>query len=134
MLLWRGYKIYFYDEEDGRDYVGEFLEDLAKEDPELTVYIMETFFERIENGVGIPYEWTKGKNPTLKKLQDDLWEYRESSKKLRKMIRIYFGADDKAKTIVFVNAHFKKGDKDQSREIRTALRRFRDYEKRRRII
>ncbi len=134
MLLWREYKIYFYDEEDGRDYVGEFLESLAKEDPEQAVCIVETFFERIENGVGIPYEWAKGKNPTLKKLQDNLWEYRERSKKLRKTIRIYFGVDGEAKTIVFVNAHFKKGDKDQSREIQTALRRFRDYKKRRGII
>lgn len=127
LLLWRGYRIYFYDEEDGRDYVGDFMDKLAQKDPQTACEIFSGFFERIEKGTGLPEEWAKGKNPRLKKIQNDFWEYRHRSKRLRKIVRIYFGVDEKARTIILLNAHFKKGKKDQDREVATALKRFNKY-------
>jgi len=131
LLLWRGYKIYFYDKESNRDYVGDFMVELAEQDWRTAQEILSGFFERIENGTGLPREWISGRSPRLKKIQDDFWEYRHRSRKLGKIIRIYFGVDEKTKSIIILNAHFKKGRKDQNREMKTALKRFSRYKSRR---
>ena len=95
LVLWLGYSIYFYDEEDGRDYVGDFIDSLARQDGRVAAEIMNLLFRRLSNGEGIPVEWTKGSRPKVKTLSNrDIFEYRGRSSKLRKEIRVYFGCTD----------------------------------------
>ncbi len=44
ILLWSNYKIYFYDEDNGTDYVGDFMDELADEDEEKVSEIFLGFF------------------------------------------------------------------------------------------
>lgn len=133
LLLWRGYKVYSYDEDNGIDYVGDFLEKLAIVDEKETRQITRYFIERLEKGIGLPSEWTRGQNPKLKDLgkkvkkNKNLWEYRGKSKSKKLLIRIYFGADKPNKKIVLLDAHFKKDNKHQKRELETVRKRWQRY-------
>ena len=69
LLLWRGYKIYFYDKESNRDYVGDFMVELAEQDWRTAQEILSGFFERIENGTGLSREWISGRSPRLKRFK-----------------------------------------------------------------
>lgn len=132
LVLWLGYGIYFYDEEDGRDYVGDFIDSLARQDGRIAAEIMNLLFRRLNNGEGIPVEWTKGSRPKVKPLSNrDIFEYRGRSSKLRKEIRVYFGVHRSSKTIVFVEANFKTSNAEQKRHIEVAENRFRTYVKKR---
>lgn len=119
ILLWSNYKIYFYDEDNGTDYVGDFMNELADEDEEKASEIFLGFFERIENGIGIPSEWKskKVKKLNLNKNVDEIWEYRDKSSKNQKLIRIYFGICKKRKILVFLDGHFKENNEKQKRKI-----------------
>ncbi len=132
LVLWLGYGIYFYDEEDGRDYVGDFIDSLARQDRRIAAEIVNLLFRRLNNGEGIPIEWTKGSRPKIKPLSNrDIFEYRGRSSKLRKEIRVYFGVHRLSKTIVFVEANFKTNNAEQNRHIEVAESRFRTYAKKR---
>jgi N-glycosylase/DNA lyase len=133
LVLWLGYSIYFYDEEDGRDYVGNFIDSLANQDGRIALEIVNLLFRRLSNGEGVPVEWTKGIRPKVKPLSNrDIFEYRRRSSKLRKEIRVYFGVHRSSKTIVFVEASFKTSNAEQKRHIELAERRFRTYIKKHR--
>ena len=132
LVLWLGYSIYFYDEEDGRDDVGDFIDSLARQDGRVAAEIMNLLFRRLSNGEGIPVEWTKGSRPKVKTLSNrDIFEYRGRSSKLRKEIRVYFGVHRPSKTIVFVEASFKTSDAEQKRHIEISESRFKACIKRR---
>ena len=130
LVLWLGYSIYFYDEEDGRDYVGDFIDSLARQDGRIAAEIVNLLFRRLNNGEGIPVEWTKGSRPKVKPLSNrEMFEYRGRSSKLKKEIRVYFGVHRSSKTIVFVEASFKTSNAEQKRHIEVAESRFRTYVK-----
>ncbi len=129
LLLWKEYEVYFYDEDKETDYVGDFLERLAVEDIDKMHEIFRFFLERLGKGIGIPIEWTKGKNPKLKHLEGDLWEYRDRSNKTKRLIRMYFGVEKREKRIIFLGAHFKEDKKEQERELHTIRERWKKYKK-----
>ncbi len=126
IFLWENYGIYFYDEDDGTDYVGDFMEELTKSDPEKALEIFQDFFEKIKNGIGLPIEYARGYRK-LKDLRGDLWEYREKSQKIKRLIRIYFGIDKENKIIILLGGQFKHDDKEQRRELTIIRKRFDTY-------
>ncbi len=132
LVLWLEYGIYFYDEEDGRDYVGDFIDSLAWQDGRIAAEIVNLLFRRLNKGEGIPIEWTKGSRPKIKPISNrDIFEYRGRSSRLRKEIRVYFGVHRSSKTIVFLEANFKTNNAEQNRHIEVAESRFRIYVKKR---
>ncbi len=85
--MWKGYKVYFYDEDNGTNYVEKFLESLSYKDADEAAKIILYFFEPLQKGKGLPMEWAHGKNPKLKSLNkknEDLWEYRDKSRLSKK--------------------------------------------------
>lgn len=128
LLLWKDYSVYLYDEDTNRDYVGDFIQELAKSDPSTTENIVN-IIERLLGGKGLQAEMLKGKKPKIKKVEqgDKLYELREHSSKLRKQLRIYFSVDSKNKKIVFLNACFKSDDKRQDKDIKLAVSRYQKY-------
>ncbi|MCW1300785.1 MAG: hypothetical protein OH363_05795 [Candidatus Parvarchaeota archaeon] len=57
--------------------------------------------------------------PKLKQLKNNkgLWEYRDKSTRVKKLIRIYFGVDEGNKEIIVIDANYKQDDKHQSKEL-----------------
>jgi len=128
IFLWEKYDIYSYDEDDESDYVGDFMEELNRKDPDKATEIFQDFFEKIKNGIGVPVDWShSGKK--LKKLQENLWEYRDRSPKIRCLIRIYFGIDEKNRKIILLDGQLKHDNKDQRRKIETVEKRWNAYKK-----
>ncbi len=129
LLLWKDYSVYLYDEAIARDYVGEFVNDLAELDLAKANYIFQDIIEKLQEGKGLPAEMLKGKKPKIKKVEqgDKLYELREYSTQLRKQIRIYFLIDSNNKKVVFLNACFKSDNKKQDRDIKVAISRQREY-------
>ncbi|SHF25542.1 Phage derived protein Gp49-like [Marinitoga hydrogenitolerans DSM 16785] len=127
MWLWENYTVYFYDEKNGKNYIEKFIEELSKLDAGKMAEIMNVFFDRIENGIGIPYDFIK--NKTIKELKGNnkIYEYRNRSSKLKKQIRIYFCVDDFQKHIIILHAAFKENKKSQQNDIKVAERRKKDY-------
>ncbi|HQQ49507.1 MAG TPA: type II toxin-antitoxin system RelE/ParE family toxin, partial [Methanofastidiosum sp.] len=125
LLLWKDYSVYLYDEAIARDYVGEFVNDLAELDLAKANYIFQDIIEKLQEGKGLPAEMLKGKKPKIKKVEqgDKLYELREYSTQLRKQIRIYFLIDSNNKKVVFLNACFKSDNKKQDRDIKVAISR-----------
>jgi len=125
LVRWENYSVYFFDEDDGSNYVGDFIYNLYKSDREAAERILKLFFKRLGEGRGVTQEFI------VKHIKDissmDIFEYKDKSTLLKKQIRIYFGAHRKTKTIVFVCAGFKKGKAEQSRDIETAHRRYKRY-------
>jgi len=128
LLLWKEFSVYLFDEDTNRDYVGDFIQELAKSDPSTTENIVN-IIERLLGGKGLQAEMLKGKKPKIKKVEqgDKLYELREYSTQLRKQLRIYFSVDSKNKKIVFLNACFKSDDKRQDKDIKLAVSRYQKY-------
>ena len=130
IFYWHDYSVYFFDEDTDTDYVGDFMEDLMRVDKFKALEILSLFFERLEEGRGIPESWFKGKNPKVKDLKgkaDALFEYRDFSDEVNLPIRIYFAPDKYDKMLVFLDAHFKRDDSDQNRRVKVAYKRWRAY-------
>ena len=129
LLLWKDYSVYLYDEAIARDYVGEFVNDLAELDLAKANYIFQDIIEKLQEGKGLPAEMLKGKKPKIKKVEqgDKLYELREYSTQLRKQIRIYFSIDSNNKKVVFLNACFKSDDTRQDKDIKLAISRYQKY-------
>lgn len=128
LLLWKEFSVYLFDEDTNRDYVGDFIQELAKSDPSTTENIVN-IIERLLGGKGLQAEMLKGKKPQIKKVEqgDKLYELREYSTQLRKQIRIYFSIDSNNKKVVFLNACFKSDDKRQDKDIKLAVSRYQKY-------
>ena len=128
LLLWKEFSVYLFDEDTNRDYVGDFIQELAKSDPSTTENIVN-IIERLLGGKGLQAEMLKGKKPKIKKVEqgDKLYELREYSTQLRKQIRIYFSIDSNNKKVVFLNACFKSDDKRQDKDIKLAVSRYQKY-------
>ena len=128
LLLWKEFSVYLFDEDTNRDYVGDFIQELAKSDPSTTENIVN-IIERLLGGKGLQAEMLKGKKPKIKKVEqgDKLYELREYSTQLRKQLRIYFSVDSKNKKIVFLNACFKSDDTRQDKDIKLAISRYQKY-------
>ncbi|NLT45761.1 MAG: hypothetical protein GXX80_09685 [Thermotogaceae bacterium] len=125
LVRWENYSVYFFDEDDGSDYVGDFIDNLYRSDIQTAERILKLFFKRLSEGKGITQE---GYDKHITSLTaSDIFEYRDKSTLLKKQIRIYFGVHRKTKTIVFVCAGFKKSKAEQSRDIETAQRRYKRY-------
>lgn len=133
LFLWKDYEVYFYDEDNGTNYVRDFLDELVNEDLKIAHEIERYFIERLEKGIGIQMEWTRGKNPKLKDLgkkvkkNKNLWEYRNKSTTTKRLIRIYFGVDKSTKKIILLDAHFKENNAHQNRELETVRKRWKQY-------
>jgi len=128
LLLWKEFSVYLFDEDTNRDYVGDFIQELAKSDPSTTENIVN-IIERLLGGKGLQAEMLKGKKPKIKKVEqgDKLYELREYSTQLRKQLRIYFSVDSKNKKVVFLNACFKSDDTRQDKDIKLAISRYQKY-------
>ena len=128
LLLWKEFSVYLFDEDTNRDYVGDFIQELAKSDPSTTENIVN-IIERLLGGKGLQAEMLKGKKPKIKKVEqgDKLYELREYSTQLRKQLRIYFSIDSNNKKVVFLNACFKSDDTRQDKDIKLAISRYQKY-------
>ena len=128
LLVWKGFSVYLFDEAIGRDYVGDFIQELAKSDPS-TVENIVYFVERLQKRKGLQAEMLKGKKPKIKEiaLGNKLYEFREFSSCLKKHIRVYFSIDEKRKRVVFLSACFKSDNKKQDRDIKVAISRQKEY-------
>jgi len=127
IIYWNKYSAYFFHEK--RAFVGGFMDELVEKDSEKAVEIMSLFFDRLENGRGLPDMWFKD-GPKLKKVKYkslSLFEYRNFSDVVNLPVRIYFVPDKKNKVLVFLDAHFKNDDKDQQKHIKIAYNRWRIY-------
>ena len=128
LLLWKGFSVYLFDEDIGRDYVEDFFLELAKSDASTAENIVN-FIEKFREGKGVPSEMIKGKKPKIKEiaLGNKLYEFREFSTGLKKHIGVYFSIDDKRKRVVFLSACFKSDNKKQDRDIKVAISRQKEY-------
>lgn len=126
--IWVGYTVYFYDEDNGKNYFKQFLSEVEPyENLYHSVLRFLYLIELVDNGKGIETEIIK--TTEFKKLKgyEALWEYRIKDGKSKKLVRIYFGVLEELKKIVILNAHFKSNDKDQEREIKVAEERYKRY-------
>ncbi|QTA38515.1 type II toxin-antitoxin system RelE/ParE family toxin [Thermosipho ferrireducens] len=131
-FYWKSYKLYYFDEDNGKNYVLEFLETIAENDKAIVIDFLTNFADKIDEGKGIPSEMFE--QEIIKKLESSsgrLYEYRARSKKLRKVIRIYFGVVKQHKIIVLLSGHFKKGKNEQQKEINDAEKRLKRFIRRR---
>jgi N-glycosylase/DNA lyase len=125
LVRWKDYKVYFFDEDDGSNYVGDFIDNLYRSDIQTAERILKLFIKRLSEGKGITQECYDEHITSL--TVSDIFEYKDRSATLRNQIRIYFGAHRKTKTIVFVCAGFKKSKAEQNRDIETAQKRYKRY-------
>lgn len=124
--LWENYTIYFFDEDNGKNYIKDFFILLAKRDADKVAQIFKEFFDRIEEGIGISSDYFKSKR--IKHLKNEIfYEFREKSLILKKPIRIYFYPDVERKRIIVLNAVFKENNKTQHKDIDLSRRRLKLY-------
>lgn len=129
--LWVGYSVYFYDEDNGKNYFKRFLSE-AESYESLYRSILNFLYlmELVDNGKGIEPEIITANEFKKLRSHEYLWEYRIKDGKSKKLVRIYFAVLEDLKIIVILNAHFKSNDKDQEREIKVAEERYKRYKTR----
>lgn len=76
LVRWENYSVYFFDEDDGSNYVGDFIYNLYKSDREAAERILKLFFERLGEGRGVTQEFI------VKHIKDissmDIFEYKDN--------------------------------------------------------
>ena len=125
LVRWKNYSVYFFDLDDGSDYVGDFINTLYKTDNATAGRILNLFIKRLAEGKGVTQECYDQHLRGI--VSSEIFEYRDKSTLLQKQIRIYFGAHRPTKTIVFVCAGFKGSKAEQKRAIDTAKKRYKRY-------
>ena len=125
LVRWKNYSVYFFDLDDGSDYVGDFINTLYKTDNVTAGRILNLFIKRLAEGKGVTQECYDQHLRGI--VSSEIFEYRDKSTLLQKQIRIYFGAHRPTKTIVFVCAGFKGSKAEQNKDIATASKRYKRY-------